>query len=205
MIDNQQLINHLINSGVLHSPALIRAFERCDRALFVPDILRMDAYGDFPLQIGAGQTISQPTTVAIMLELLDPNKGDMVLDIGSGSGWTTALLAHAVGENGYVEGLEIVPSLIEYGRHNLSKLHIQNATISSADPSVLGRPENQYDRILVSASAHEMPKTLFDQLKPNGILVIPVRESIWKITKGIDGRLNGYEYPGFRFVPLITP
>jgi protein-L-isoaspartate(D-aspartate) O-methyltransferase len=140
-----------------------------------------------------------------MLELLHPAKGDKILDIGSGSGWTTALLAHAAGESGYVEGLEIVPALVEYGRHNLSKARIHNATISLSDPSILGKPNNQYDRILVSASAHEMPKALFDQLKPGGILVIPVRESIWKITKSIDGYLNGYEYPGFRFVPLITP
>jgi len=105
MHTNQQLIDHLIRSGILRTPCLIGAFERCDRALFVPEPFQKDAYGDYPLQIGEGQTISQPFTVAVMLEMLAPPEKGRVLDIGSGSGWTTALLAAAVGENGRVEGV----------------------------------------------------------------------------------------------------
>ncbi|MGZ5208473.1 MAG: hypothetical protein ACXWB0_05575 [Sulfuricurvum sp.] len=116
MNTNQELIDHLIASGVLYSPAAIEAFWRCGRNLFVPEELYENTYGDYPLSIGMGQTISQPTTVAIMLELLNPQKGNKVLDIGSGSGWTTALLASIVGKDGFVEGVERVPFLVEYGK-----------------------------------------------------------------------------------------
>jgi len=205
MNSNQELIDHLTASGVLHSPALIEAFRRCDRNLFVPEELHDSTYGDYPLSIGMGQTISQPTTVAIMLELLHPCRGDKVLDIGSGSGWTTALLASTVGKDGFVEGVERIPSLVEYGRRCLHKANLNNASIDIADPSVLGKPGHLYDRILVSASATDMPMSLLEQLKPGGILVIPVLESVWRITKNEDGELKGYELPGFSFVPLIIP
>ncbi|MDO9208523.1 MAG: protein-L-isoaspartate O-methyltransferase [Sulfuricurvum sp.] len=205
MHTNQELIDHLVRSGVLRSPSLIDAFEKCDRILFVPKELHTETYGDYPLQIGEGQTISQPTTVAIMLEMLHPRAGDKILDIGSGSGWTTALLAAAVGQNGLVEGIERVTSLVEYGRRNLQKVQIANASIELADSSVLGKPGHLYDRILISASAPHMPTPLFDQLKPDGILVIPVKNSIWRITKDQKGKIDAYELPGFRFVPLITP
>jgi len=203
MNSNQELIDHLITSGVLYSPMLIDAFRRCDRTLFVPEELHTSTYGDYPLSIGMGQTISQPTTVAIMLELLNPQAGNKILDIGSGSGWTTALLALAVGEDGFVEGVERIPSLVEYGRRSLRKAHVSNASIDLADPSILGKPGHRYDRILISASARDMPMSLLDQLKPGGILVIPILESVWRITKDEEGTLNGYELPGFRFVPLI--
>lgn len=204
MSGNEPLIRHLISSGVLHSPALINAFRTCDRILFIPEALTPHAYDDTPLPIGRLQTISQPYTVAIMLELLRPMAGDKILDIGSGSGWTTALLASAVGESGVVEGVEIIPSLVEYGNKNLQKARIHNASITLADPSTLGKPGRTYDRILVSASAPEMPVSLFDQLKIGGILVIPVENSIWRITKKEDGSVEGYELPGFVFVPLIV-
>lgn len=204
MSGNRQLINHLIDAGVLRSLALINAFQTCDRILFVPENLHPYAYDDRPLPIGEGQTISQPYTVAVMLELLHPRLGNKILDIGSGSGWTTALLASAVGTTGFVEGIERVPSLVEYGRERLTKAHISNASITLSAPSALGKPAHQYDRILVSASASDMPKELIAQLKPGGILVIPVENSIWRITKEEDGTISSYELPGFVFVPLIV-
>jgi protein-L-isoaspartate(D-aspartate) O-methyltransferase len=204
MNTNKQLIDHLIRAGVLRSSSLIDAFEHCDRILFVPEELRAEAYGDYPLQIGARQTISQPYTVAIMLEMLHPESGDNVLDIGSGSGWTTALLASAVGDEGFVEGLERIPALVEYGRSSLQKAHIRNASITVVNPSVLGKPGHTYERILVSASADKMPVSLFDQLKAGGVLVIPVANSIWRISKDNNGKIDLYELPGFRFVPLIV-
>lgn len=204
MNENSLFVDYLIHRGVLRSHSLIDAFLRCDRMLFVPDHLKGSAYGDYPLSIGEGQTISQPTTVAIMLELLAPQEGNRILDIGSGSGWTTALLASAVGNNGYVEGMERIGNLVEFGRGNLRKAGIANASIEPADTAVLGKPGHQYDRILVSASASVMPGELFDQLKPDGSLVIPVHNSLWHFTKNAEGAIDGYELPGFRFVPLIV-
>lgn len=203
MNNHYELTDHLISSGVLYTPALINAFQKCDRILFVPYELGEDTYGDYPLSIGMGQTISQPTTVAIMLELLHPSLGDKVLDIGSGSGWTTALLASAVGHEGFVEGVERLPSLVEYGRKSLQRAHIHNASIELAVQGILGKPGHLYDRILVSASAQEMPMSLLKQLKPGGVLVIPILESVWRIVKDEKGAIHTYELPGFRFVPLI--
>lgn len=205
MSGNHRFVDYLIRTGVLRSPNLVEAFLRCDRILFVPEELRDEAYGDYPLPIGGGQTISQPTTVAIMLELLHPRSTDRVLDIGSGSGWTTALLASAVGEKGFVEGIERVPSLVDYGRATLRACRIPNASIDPADPGVLGKPHHRYDRILVSASASRFPRELLDQLKPGGILVLPIQNSLWRITKNDDGTTGMFELPGFRFVPLIVP
>ena len=205
MTENQHLIDHLIARGALQSPSIIEAFKCCDRILFVPDALQSETYGDYPLPIGEGQTISQPATVAIMLELLQPETGNKILDIGSGSGWTTALLASIVGKEGFVEGLERIPFLVQFSRKNLQKAHINNASITLADPSTLGKPGNFYDRILVSASAKNMPKSLLNQLKNGGILVIPIENSVWRFTKNTDGTIDAYELPGFCFVPLIVP
>jgi len=204
MHSNQELVDYMIATGVLYTPALIIAFRRCDRMLFVPEELYTETYGDYPLSIGMGQTISQPTTVAIMLELLHPQAGNRILDIGSGSGWTTALLASIVGDEGFVEGVERIPSLVEYGRNSLARADVHNASMEFADPHVLGKPGYLYDRILVSASASTMPNSLLKQLKPGGIMVIPILESVWRITKGKDEKIASYELPGFRFVPLIT-
>jgi len=143
------------------------------------------AYENFPLSIGYGQTISQPFTVAFMLEKLEPKKGDEILDIGSGSGWTTALLAQIVGPTGIVIGLELNPELAELGRRNLQKYKLNHARIEKTEKKVLGKPSQEFDKILVSASARKIPKELIEQLKPNGILVVPVEHSIFKVTKKI--------------------
>ncbi len=203
MENNSELIEHLVRSGILRSKKLIGAFERCDRTLFVPDEFRLYAYEDRPLPIMKGQTISQPYTVAVMLELLELSEGNRVLDIGSGSGWTTALLADTVGESGYVKGVEIVPELVTFGQQNLDKAGIKNASILQSEPPILGKPGERFDRILVSASASHMPTELFDQLKNGGKLVIPIQNSIWAVTKYEDGTTSAQELPGFRFVPLI--
>jgi protein-L-isoaspartate(D-aspartate) O-methyltransferase len=204
MTSNRQLVDHMMAYGALRSSSIVEAFLRCDRVDFVPMQLYQEAYQDHPLPIGEGQTISQPSTVAIMLELLNPQVGNRVLDIGSGSGWTTALLAHIVGKDGFVEGVERVPYLVDYGRRSLSKAHVSNASIESAKEGILGKPGRLYDRILVSASAADVPTSLFDQLKDGGVLVAPVLSSVWRFRKEKYGTLKAYEFPGFTFVPLIV-
>src|SRR5687767_9613389 len=116
-----QLMDELIAEGVLRTPRILEAFRAIDRADFVPDDLKGQADVNAPLPIGEGQTISQPLTVAFMLELLQPQPGNNILDLGSGSGWQTALLAHIVGGEGRVTALEIIPELYEQSRKNIEK------------------------------------------------------------------------------------
>jgi protein-L-isoaspartate(D-aspartate) O-methyltransferase len=207
MMENSEnlttLINEMLVSGVLKSENIIDAFRLVDRKHFVPQRVLEYAYIDAPLSIGNDQTISQPSTVAFMLELLGVHEGDKVLDIGSGSGWTTALLCHLVGEKGSVIGVERVDELVKLGQNNLKPFnrhghcHIQKAG------DALGIPGEHFDRILVSASAEEIPQSLFDQLKVGGIMVIPIRESIYKFEKISEDNIRQEAFYGFRFVPLI--
>jgi len=197
-----ELVDEMIFSNVLKSPHIIDAFKAVDRKYFVPEALREETYIDYALPIGNGQTISQPSTVAFMLEKLAPQKGDRVLDIGSGSGWTTALLCHIVGEEGSVTGLERVSALVEQGEDNLSQFDFDHGCIKKAGEK-LGVPGEEFDRILVSAAADEIPEELFSQLKVGGILVIPVENSIYKFKKLSEEEIKTEEYYGFVFVPLI--
>ena len=203
MKTNQELVEHLKDIGILNTPEIISAFESIDRVDFIKSRDKPIAYEDIPLDIGYDQTISQPLTVAFMLEELEPQKGDSVLDIGSGSGWTTALLAHIVGKSGKVVGLEIVPELEDFGRSNIQKYKLNHVKIEKVEEGVLGKPGQKFDRILVSASAKKLPEELILQLKPNGILVVPVGNSIFKITKSLEEVVSMQEFPGFVFVPLL--
>lgn len=197
-----ELVDAMIYSDILSTPQLIDAFRAVDRKYFVPMSLREAAYADNPLPIGNGQTISQPSTVAFMLEKLSPHKGDKILDIGSGSGWTTALLCHIVGEQGSVTGVERVSALVKQGQENLAQFHFDHGSIQEAGDR-LGIPGEKYDKILVSAAAEELPEELFSQLNIGGTLVIPVGNSIYKCTKISDEEIKTEEFYGFIFVPLI--
>ena len=125
-----------------------------------------------------------------------------VLDIGSGSGWTTALLAHVVGNNGRVRGIERIPELVTLGQDNLAVFNFLNASIEQSGEQ-LGTPGEVYDRILVSAAAKDLPEALCEQLKPRGILVIPVRRHILRVSKNSRGQVKVDQHGFFSFVPLI--
>ena len=196
------LIAHLTYQKRLKSTALKAAFVATDRAHFVSAECKKDAYQDRPLSIGEGQTISQPTTVAIMLEALDVKKGQHVLDIGCGSAWTSALLGHLVGKEGTVIGLERRMKLLIQGRKNLRHFSLPQVQLFLAHDR-LGFPENRYDRILVSAAAPSFPEQLLEQLKPEGILVIPVQSDILICKKDRLGNIKQESLAGFSFVPLI--
>ncbi|MBX4199374.1 protein-L-isoaspartate O-methyltransferase [Candidatus Saccharibacteria bacterium] len=158
---------------------------------------------DVPLPIGFGQTNSQPTTVRMMLEWLEVEKGDTVLDVGSGSGWTTALLSHLVGPSGKVCAVELIPELVEFGRDNCQRFGVRNAKFHQAGEA-FGLPKYApYDRILVSASARELPDELLDQIKVGGKMVIPVGRDILEIEKLSEDNYETRTHHGFVFVPLI--
>src|SRR3989344_4429909 len=170
MKTNKDLIAELTKSGHLKREPIRRSFEAIDRKLFVPKNLESEAYENKPLPIGEGQTISQPLTVAFMLELLDPKPGERILDIGSGSGWPTALLACAVGETGTVRGVERIPSLCEYGKKNLALFNFgDRARITCGDATHSRTIGDSYDKILVSASVSgEIPNLWRDALDIGG-------------------------------------
>ncbi|HEU5143759.1 MAG TPA: protein-L-isoaspartate O-methyltransferase [Dermatophilaceae bacterium] len=182
--------------------AVAAALAAHPRADFLPDAARYRADVDGPIQIGRGQTCSQPRTVASMLELLAVRAGHHALDVGSGSGWTTALLAHLVGPGGSVVGVEIEPDLVAFGSANLAARGTPWASIRQARPGALGAPEDApFDRILVSADADDLPEALVDQLADGGRMVIPVDGWMTLVVKE-GGAVRTSRHGPYRFVPL---
>jgi protein-L-isoaspartate(D-aspartate) O-methyltransferase len=178
------------------------AFDAVPRKRFLPRGARRRAGYDGPLAIGHGQTNSQPRSVAAMLRLLDVHPGQRVLDVGAGSGWTTALLAHLVGPQGLVVGVELVPELAAWGEQNVRRTSGAWASIREARPGVLGVPDlAPYDRILVSAEPSSLPQELVDQLADGGRLVIPVRGTMTLVTRSGDDVRESH-HGSYRFVPL---
>ncbi len=200
--DNNSLVEGLIKEEILNNPALINAFHKIDRKDFVlleedEEIYKIDKN----LRIGYGQTISEPMVVAFMLELLDLEETHKVLDIGTGSGYTTALISQVIGETGYVFGLEIIPALVSFGKENLKKYEIYNAFISKAGYDI-GIRRKKFDRILISACAQEIPEGLLEQLEDDGKLVMSIKNSIYLIEKK-DGKYFENRVADFDFEPLV--
>jgi protein-L-isoaspartate(D-aspartate) O-methyltransferase len=182
---------------------LDEAFEAVPRIKFLRPENRALYQVDVPLSIGYQQTNSQPSTVRMMLRWLDPQTGDKVLDVGSGSGWTTALLAYLVGSTGTVYAVEKIAELMKFGQENCRRLNIHNVRFFQAGKTY-GLPAfAPYDRILVSAAAATLPNDLLDQLKVGGRIVIPTNTSINVIDRLDHETYEHKEHPGFVFVPLV--
>lgn len=197
-MQKDELIESLKKQGI--SDKVVSAFANVKREDFVPHSLIGFAYEDFSLPIETGATISQPSTSAFMISLLELEKGNKVLEVGSGSGYSLALISNII-EEGEIYGVEITKRLAVKSSETLSidkKIKIYNKD---------GREGLQkfapYDRILVSASCEDMriPYNLAEQLKEGGIMVCAVKQSIFQIKKTA-GKLIEKEFPGFVFVPL---
>ena len=181
------------------------AFHAVAREDFLPPAARGEAGFDGPVPIGHGQTCSQPRTVAAMLRLLDPRPGHRVLDVGAGSGWTTALLGHLVGPTGLVVGVELVAELAASAELNVRRTTGPWATVREAAEGVLGVPEEApYDRILVSADGGQVPTQLLDQLGDPGRMVLPAA-GVMTVVDRAAGEDRVSRHGRYRFVPLVRP
>lgn len=201
------LIDNLVKGGWLKTPAIVSAFRKIRRDDFLPKGMEDLAELDEALPIGYGQTISQPLTVAFMLEVLEPQPGEKILDIGAGSGWTAALLGQITGEKGKVIAVERILELKNFGEANVSKYNFikSNRVQFVLEDGALGyEKEAPFDKILASASAAALPQAWKEQLKIGGRIVSPIGSSIWVFIKESETEFKETEYPGFAFVPLIS-
>ena len=182
------------------------ALRRVPRHVFVPEELLEQAYVDHPLPIGHGQTISQPTIVALMSELIAPRADAVVLEVGTGSGYQAAILAELCA---HVYSLEIVAALAQLARERLQRLGYDNVEVRAGDGR-LGWPEHApYDAIMVTTAPEEIPPALVEQLKPGGTLVIPVGEryvgqQLLCVRKNADGSTERSAVLPVVFVPLTA-
>ena len=196
-MDKQSFLESLKSHGF--SKEIIESLSKVKRINFIPKNLKHLAYEDIALPLEEGATISQPYTIAFMLDLLELKKCQNILEIGSGSGYVLALISEIIKE-GKIYGIEIIKSLAEKSQRLLFK--DKKITIINRNGSN-GLPEKSpFDRILISASANEIPSNLYPQLKSGGILVTPVRDSIFQIKKQ-NNKIKIKEFSGFVFVPLV--
>ena len=187
----------------IEDPRLLEAFQKVPRHKFVPQTDLANAYGDFPLSIGSGQTISQPYMVALMTQQLELSRKKIILEIGTGSGYQTAILAELAG---MVYSIERISGLAEKAKQCLKELDYRNVAIKVGD-GTLGWPEfSPYDGIIVTAAAPSVPQNLIEQLKVGGKLVIPIGETFTQVLTLITKHRNEIktsEICGCVFVPLI--
>lgn len=205
-MESSELVDYLIARGVLKTPRIIEAFRDVDRAHFVPEEYRRLAYDDAAFPIGYGATISQPYTVAFMLELLSPAPGNIILDIGSGSGWATALLAHITGEAGKVYGMDVSSDLVRASENRIGYHYpelLERISFFSMNAKN-GLPQYApYDRIMAAASLlKRIPLSWKDQLEIGGTIVAPVKDSIAVVKKTQKSEYETEIHPGFVFVPF---
>jgi protein-L-isoaspartate(D-aspartate) O-methyltransferase len=201
--ERSAMVEHQIRARGISNPRVLDAMRQIPRHIFIPHPYDSAAYDDNPLPIGNGQTISQPYIVAQMTELLDPGPGDNILEIGSGSGYQTAIVAALSHQ---VTSIERIPSVADLARKNLAAVGVKNVRIVVGD-GTLGYPvDAPYRAILITAATPAIPQPLIDQLAPGGRLVAPVGgreiQELVSLTRK-DNDLVKSSHGSVRFVPLI--
>ena len=202
-IDRERMVERQLASRGITNSRVLSAFLKIPRHLFVPDFFKNWAYEDHPIEIGHNQTISQPYIVAFMLEQLELKKGDRVLEIGTGSGYLTALLSELAGQ---VYSVEIIPELHETARKQLKSLGYPNVNLKLGDGRKGWAEYAPFDKIILSAAADEIPKALIEQLNEHGFLISPLGKSDQSLVLGKknNGVLAIKHLIPVRFVPLTS-
>ncbi len=198
----RRLVETLQDSGI-SDLAVLHAFEQTPRHLFIPSGVAHRAYEDSALPIGSGQTISQPSVHARYLQLLQLKGHETVLEVGTGSGYQTVLLAHLAGR---VFSIEIVPELLERAREVISACGVRNVSLMLGDGTLGWREHAPYDAILVSAAAPDIPRPLAEQLAEGGRMIVPLGDLNEQMLVMVTRRGDAYERRDItpvRFVPLL--
>ena len=199
------LINIMKSTGFLTSKKVENSIRNIPRHYFVPDSQKSEAYENTPIPIMKNQTISQPSVVARMTEWLELKDGQKVLEIGSGSGWQSAIIADLVG-SGKVFTLERHSKLANFAKKNLGKIGIKNVEIIHGDGN-LGLPEKSpFDRIMITAACKKVPEKLLDQLSNGGLLLAPIGKDIQSLVllkKTSKGIVEIKNQKGYVFVPFV--
>lgn len=196
------MVERQLRARGICSADVLQAMETIPREMFLPDNLQSEAYEDHPVPIGMQQTISQPYMVALMTEKLSPNNEDTILEVGTGSGYQTAILSRLAK---FVHSIERIPELAEHARETLAKLGITNVDIIVGDGSVGILDRAPFDGILVTAGAPHVPSSLKEQLAVGGRLVIPVGSSFSQVLTIVTRTASGFDTVrdcGCVFVPL---
>jgi protein-L-isoaspartate(D-aspartate) O-methyltransferase len=203
--EREAMVERQLKSRGIHDRQILDAFLSVPREAFVSAQYAHFAYGDHPLPIEAGQTISQPYIVALMIEAAGIEAGDKVLEVGAGSGYAAAVISRIAAK---VVGIERQHDLVEVARERLRRLEYDNVTIVEGDGTKGCADEAPFDAILAAASGSHIPAPLIDQLKLGGSIVMPVGSPGWvqklvKATRREDGTVEQSDLGGVRFVPLI--
>ncbi|ABX32588.1 protein-L-isoaspartate O-methyltransferase [Petrotoga mobilis SJ95] len=203
--ESRMMVEYQLKRRGISDEKVLNAFLKVKRHLFVPKDLERYAYDDCPLPIGEGQTISQPYIIGLMLQLLELRENDVVLEIGTGSGYQTALLAEIVR---LVYTIERNETLAQRAKNKFEELGYKNIVLEVGDGTKgWTKEEIEFDGIIVSAAAPKVPEPLFSQLKIGGRMVIPIGsrtfQRLHKITKLEDGNMKVEYSDGCMFVPLI--
>jgi len=204
--ERKRMVEKLIYFGYLKNTLVIKAMEKVPRHLFVPQDFQEGAYEDSPLSIGEGQTISAPHMVAMMCESLELEETNKVLEVGAGSGYHACVIAHIV-KKGRVIAIERIKKLAKRAEENIKKAGCRVIKIVVGDGTKGYAEEAPYDRILVTAGAPEIPEPLIKQLRPGGVLLIPVggrySQSLLKIRKISESEITKENLGDVVFVPLV--
>ncbi|MDE0527610.1 MAG: protein-L-isoaspartate(D-aspartate) O-methyltransferase [Truepera sp.] len=202
--ERERMVERTIVARGVEDEGVLAAMRAVPRHEFVPVAARAQAYGDFPLPIGFGQTISQPFIVALMTEAAAVTPSDHVLEIGTGSGYQAAVLAELVE---WVDSIEIIGALVERARNDLERLGYDNVTVHHGDGYFGLEQEAPFDAILVTAAPDHIPQPLVRQLKVGGRMVIPVGpvgsyQTLWRLVRVSEEQVQLENLGGVRFVPF---